>query len=299
MLWLPNNVAASKTLQLWNALDVLLLSLKRFHCINGVTTKLDMFVELSVQGCDISHYILPSQVNGITHRLWCIDASKSLTFTQCCSTFVHSCTTIALQRCTICSLKFVCMLPLHLTCYAYHATCLQPRSLTHSLSQRSLKHYLAPDTVVGMLQTHPHVYDLYALVNHTGSPTGRHYTAHCKIADGSWHCFNDTVVEATDLEHVVSPAAYILLQGSTGAGGGAGAGGASLQLAAAWPFLAATVRLHWGPATWLIVSPVGRMCNKRTQSSCSAANSALLSSLWHCDDNPLCSGRLHSLDLYS
>ena len=56
----------------------------------------------------------------------------------------------------------------------------------------------------------PPVYDLYAVANHMGGPTGGHYTAYCKTGPGSWHYFNDAAVEAIDPMHIVSAAAYIL-----------------------------------------------------------------------------------------
>lgn len=62
-------VPAKKKLQLWSAPEVLVLTLKRFRCINKVSKKVGTFVEYLVQGWDISHYIRQPQVNGVTHRL--------------------------------------------------------------------------------------------------------------------------------------------------------------------------------------------------------------------------------------
>ncbi|XP_047490078.1 ubiquitin carboxyl-terminal hydrolase 31-like [Penaeus chinensis] len=56
------------------------------------------------------------------------------------------------------------------------------------------------------------VYDLYAVCNHHGKDMqGGHYTAVCKnSADDKWYNFDDSKVEVTADENVVTPDAYIL-----------------------------------------------------------------------------------------
>ena len=58
------------------------------------------------------------------------------------------------------------------------------------------------------------LFDLYAVVNHYGSLTAGHYTAHCAApaGGGAWHAFNDRIVSpiADPAAAVVTPAAYIL-----------------------------------------------------------------------------------------
>ena len=44
-------------------------------------------------------------------------------------------------------------------------------------------------------------------------PAGEHYTAHCKIKNGSWHCFTHAV-KNPDFVHMVEPAAYIRVAGA-------------------------------------------------------------------------------------
>ncbi len=54
------------------------------------------------------------------------------------------------------------------------------------------------------------MYDLFAVSNHYGGLGGGHYTACCRVDDGSWHCFDDSHVSAIDEAAVHSPAAYVL-----------------------------------------------------------------------------------------
>jgi ubiquitin C-terminal hydrolase len=56
--------------------------------------------------------------------------------------------------------------------------------------------------------SHRSVYDLYAVVNHTGGPMGGHYFSFCKNGDGKWYNYNDTHVSGTG--SVVTPMAYML-----------------------------------------------------------------------------------------
>jgi ubiquitin C-terminal hydrolase len=54
-----------------------------------------------------------------------------------------------------------------------------------------------------------YVYELYGVCNHTGGTTGGHYTASVKVADGTWHGFDDTRVTPIRAPgSIVSPAAY-------------------------------------------------------------------------------------------
>lgn len=59
------------------------------------------------------------------------------------------------------------------------------------------------------------VYDLYAVSNHSGSPSGGHYTAYAKNCENNnWYKFNDSTVQPIPDEHVsseiITPQAYIL-----------------------------------------------------------------------------------------
>ncbi|CAJ1425880.1 unnamed protein product [Effrenium voratum] len=56
-------------------------------------------------------------------------------------------------------------------------------------------------------------YRLYAVVNHTGTLSFGHYTAYCKVGEGSdrkWYYFNDASVTAANEADVVSDQAYLL-----------------------------------------------------------------------------------------
>ncbi len=55
------------------------------------------------------------------------------------------------------------------------------------------------------------IYDLYGVVNHTGSVSFGHYTAYCKnYKTGEWYDFNDSMVTTMSKSGIVSDAAYVL-----------------------------------------------------------------------------------------
>lgn len=54
------------------------------------------------------------------------------------------------------------------------------------------------------------VYDLYAVVNHTGGPMGGHYFSFCKNGNGKWYNFNDSHVGEIKADNIVTPMAYML-----------------------------------------------------------------------------------------
>jgi len=56
-----------------------------------------------------------------------------------------------------------------------------------------------------------YVYDLYGVINHSGSVFGGHYTSYVKNANEKWYHFNDTSVSEVGLENsLVSTKAYCL-----------------------------------------------------------------------------------------
>ena len=56
------------------------------------------------------------------------------------------------------------------------------------------------------------VYDLYAVINHMGASIAQgHYTANCKLEDGSWASFNDSYVCSISSDRVVTADAYVCL----------------------------------------------------------------------------------------
>jgi ubiquitin C-terminal hydrolase len=56
-----------------------------------------------------------------------------------------------------------------------------------------------------------YVYELYGVCNHSGGPTGGHYTAFVKNADNEWIHYDDTRVQrGISVKHIVSPGAYCL-----------------------------------------------------------------------------------------
>mmetsp|Transcript_99083 Transcript_99083/g.317845 ORF Transcript_99083/g.317845 Transcript_99083/m.317845 type:complete len:842 (-) Transcript_99083:58-2583(-) len=57
-------------------------------------------------------------------------------------------------------------------------------------------------------------YKLYAVVNHSGTLSFGHYTAHCRVGDGEqrqWYHFNDSTVTRAAESEVMTRSAYILL----------------------------------------------------------------------------------------
>lgn len=59
---------------------------------------------------------------------------------------------------------------------------------------------------------HGHLYDLYAVSNHSGTLNGGHYTAFAKCPEtGAWHKFDDSCVsEVHNTDDIVTSAAYVL-----------------------------------------------------------------------------------------
>lgn len=54
------------------------------------------------------------------------------------------------------------------------------------------------------------MYDMFAVSNHFGGLGGGHYTAFCRMDDGSWQCFDDSHVSPVDESTVQSKSAYVL-----------------------------------------------------------------------------------------
>jgi ubiquitin C-terminal hydrolase len=54
-------------------------------------------------------------------------------------------------------------------------------------------------------------YDLYGIINHSGSIQGGHYFAYIKCKNDIWYNFNDSSVTEIDTDKVVTSDAYILL----------------------------------------------------------------------------------------
>lgn len=54
-----------------------------------------------------------------------------------------------------------------------------------------------------------HNYELYAIVDHSGSISGGHYIAYAKF-ENNWFVFNDSDFRITRIEHVVCTQPYIL-----------------------------------------------------------------------------------------
>ena len=46
----------------------------------------------------------------------------------------------------------------------------------------------------------PWVYELYAVLIHSGSALGGHYYAYLRTGDGKWYEFNDSTISAIDVE---------------------------------------------------------------------------------------------------
>lgn len=66
-----------------------------------------------------------------------------------------------------------------------------------------------------------HVYDLYGVVNHSGSLGGGHYTSMCfNEIEEKWHNFNDSMVSEVKPHEVdqdlVTPRAYVLFYARRG-----------------------------------------------------------------------------------
>ena len=79
---------------------------------------------------------------------------------------------------------------------------------THSLGWGTWRRHRAP-SVIG--SDEEHLYDLYAVCNHTGGMSGGHYTAYCKNpVDDSWWLFDDMRVEKINENQIITKAAYLL-----------------------------------------------------------------------------------------
>jgi len=55
-----------------------------------------------------------------------------------------------------------------------------------------------------------YVYDLYAVINHTGGGNSGHYTASVKHTSGQWYLFNDAETKLITTKEIVSTNAYLL-----------------------------------------------------------------------------------------
>ena len=79
---------------------------------------------------------------------------------------------------------------------------------THSLGWGTWRRHRVP-SVIG--SDEEHLYDLYAVCNHTGGMSGGHYTAYCKNpVDGTWFLFDDMRVEKINENQIITKAAYLL-----------------------------------------------------------------------------------------
>lgn len=58
-------------------------------------------------------------------------------------------------------------------------------------------------------QKHAPVYDLYAVIDHTGHALSGHYTASC-LRDGDWYRFDDAAVFPIEPDQIISEATYLL-----------------------------------------------------------------------------------------
>ena len=56
-----------------------------------------------------------------------------------------------------------------------------------------------------------YIYDLYGIINHSGSLMGGHYWSFIKNTNDKWYVFNDTIVKEIEVNKLVSPNAYCLL----------------------------------------------------------------------------------------
>lgn len=54
-----------------------------------------------------------------------------------------------------------------------------------------------------------HIYELYGIVDHSGSISGGHYIAFAKF-DENWYVFNDSDFRVTRVENVLNSDPYIL-----------------------------------------------------------------------------------------
>jgi ubiquitin C-terminal hydrolase len=77
--------------------------------------------------------------------------------------------------------------------------------VTFPLDNLNLSHY-----IIGY-KKEKYKYELYGIINHSGSVMGGHYTSYVKNANGKWYHYNDTsVTEITINESIISPKTYVL-----------------------------------------------------------------------------------------
>ena len=68
-----------------------------------------------------------------------------------------------------------------------------------------MREFVSPDK--DMSKVGSTVYELYGIVNHSGTISGGHYTAYeiylireCKVSENKWYDFNDSYATQIDLE---------------------------------------------------------------------------------------------------
>ena len=63
------------------------------------------------------------------------------------------------------------------------------------------------DYIIGY-DKYVYVYDLFAIINHSGNCYGGHYTAFIKNANNKWYHYNDTSVKEIDKSQIITTKAY-------------------------------------------------------------------------------------------
>lgn len=54
-------------------------------------------------------------------------------------------------------------------------------------------------------------YDLYSVINHSGTLNRGHYTSICKNKDDhNWYCYNDSTVNQINTNQIITNEAYVL-----------------------------------------------------------------------------------------
>jgi len=100
------------------------------------------------------------------------------------------------------------ILPIHLKRF-YYSGLEHKEKLSHLVTFPIHNLDLTP-YIIGPIETPP-IYDLCALMNHSGSLVAGHYTAYTKYRqDGKWYCFDDEDVREVHEVDLISEKAYVL-----------------------------------------------------------------------------------------
>lgn len=78
---------------------------------------------------------------------------------------------------------------------------------SHLKKKQNMIHYTE---ILDLTKYDSYQYQLYGVINHSGSIYGGHYTSFIKNQNEKWYHYNDTSVKGCDIKEICSPRAYCL-----------------------------------------------------------------------------------------